>query len=200
MTPSRPSSRRLAIANFFGTLGYISLLIQWVWTVLVLAYPYIMSGAFENWLNSLQARQSTHIPAANPTDFGVAAPLVTVVVVAVTILIVVFSIVALARLPKNISKTGVKITHSTANAIIPAIAQSQELPKSKRRKLSLQLVATTKFILTILALALLLFAQPIVQLSPRVIWAIGWICFSFTMLYWFAQYSISWRVSRGDIW
>ena len=198
---SKKISRKLAFVNIFGTLGYFSLIIQWLWTGLILIYPVILSGNADYWLCSLQPKPSEKVPVA-AADFGAATPFFNVLALVITALILVTAVVILFRLPKKIGKTGARLTQSAANVVIPAIAHTDNVPKSTRKRLSFQLVVAIKCLLTITALALLLFAQPVANLSFSIIWAIGSFCFICTMIYWLIQYVSArvGRVPREKIW
>ena len=202
MNASRKSSRALSVANIFGTLGYISLIIQWVWTGIILVYPLILSGTAESWWNCLQPKATKPPTTVAPTDFGSATSFINVFAIILTAVILAISIILIFRLPKKIGETGAHLTQSAANAVIPIIYRAEEMPKAKRKRLSFKIIVTTKCLLTLLALALLLFAQPISQLSFSVIWALGSFCFVCTMIYWLIQYLIArfYRVNQSKIW
>ena len=181
MTRSKRTSRALAVANTFGTLGYLSLVIQWAWTGLILAYPIIMKANHGDlwWLSA-----------------------VSFLAIVIAIVIVVVSVVAVIRLPKNVGKTGAKLTQTAADAIIPVVAHAKDVPKAKRKRLSFKIIVALKCICTVLALALLLFARPIGQVTFPVIWATGMFCFVCTMVYWLIQYIAAQvgRVPQHKLW
>ncbi len=202
MTRSKRTSRALAVANTFGTLGYLSLVIQWAWTGLILAYPIIMKANHGDlWWLSPNCRTHESTPV-QPIDFGFATPAVSFLAVVIAIVIVVVSVVAVIRLPKNVGKTGAKLTQTAADAIIPVVAHAKDVPKAKRKRLSFKIVVALKCICTVLALALLLFARSIGQVTFPVIWATGMFCFVCTMVYWLIQYITAQvgRVPQHKLW
>ena len=140
MPRSKRTSRALAVANTFGTLGYLSLVIQWAWTGLILAYPIIMKANHGDlWWLSPNCRTHESTPA-QPIDFGFATPAVSFLAVVIAIVIVVVSVVAVIRLPKNVGKTGAKLTQTAADAIIPVVAHAKDVPKAKRKRLSFKII------------------------------------------------------------
>lgn len=202
MVRSKRTSRAFIAANTFGTLGYISLIFQWAWTGLILAYPIITQAKRDDlWLFS-PSRQKTNITPIQPADFGAAMPIISVLAIAFAAILIVMSIVAVIRLPKNVGKTGAKLTQSAADVIVPIVAHTENVPKAKRKRLSFQIIVMLKCVCTVLALALLLFARPIGQVTFPIIWAVGIFCFVCTMVYWLIQYIIAraGRVPQNKIW
>ena len=193
MTRSKRTSRALAVANTFGTLGYLSLVIQWAWTGLILAYPIIMKANHGDlWWLSPNCRTHESTPA-QPIDLGFATPAVSFLAIVIAIVIVVVSVVG---------KTGAKLTQTAADAIIPVVAHAKDVPKAKRKRLSFKIIVALKCTCTVLALALLLFARPIGQVTFPVIWAAGMFCFVCTMIYWLIQYIAAQvgRVPQHKLW
>lgn len=101
MVRSKRTSRAFIAANTFGTLGYISLIFQWAWTGLILAYPIITQAKRDDlWLFS-PSRQKTNITPIQPADFGAVMPIISVLAIAFAAILIVMSIVAVIRLPKK---------------------------------------------------------------------------------------------------
>ena len=129
-------------------------------------------------------------------------PIISVLAIAFAAILVVMSVVAVIRLPKNVGKTGAKLTQSAADVIVPIVAHTENVPKAKRKRLSFQIIVVLKCVCTVLALTLLLFARPIGQVTFPIIWAVGMFCFVCTMVYWLIQYIIAraGRVPQNKIW
>lgn len=202
MSRSKHTSRILTVANAFGALGYLSLIVQWAWTGLILAYPIIMKANRDDlWWLSPNCR--THEPTpTQPIDFGFATPVVSLLAIIIALIIVGVSVLAIIRLPKNVGETGARLTQTAANAIIPVVAHTKDIPKAKRKRLSFKIIVALKCICTVMALALLLLAHPIGRVTFPVIWATGMFCFVCTMVYWLIQYIAAQigRVPQHKLW
>ena len=106
---NKSRSRRLLLVNTFGTLGYLSLLLQWAWTAIILLYPLLQSGAIQRMLTPKQPAKPIE---AHPEYYSDAAPFIAAISVIITIAVIVISVVTILGLPKKIGKTGAKIRHN----------------------------------------------------------------------------------------
>lgn len=182
--------KRLIVANAFGTLGYISIIFQWLWSFLILVYPVLI------------AQPDFLFPADQPTfvqdNTAVAAsPLVVAIALAATVVIMAITAVVLFRLPKTIGKKGAHITKSAASTVIPVVTHHKKLSKKKRIQLSYQIILGIKLLLIVAPLFALPFAQPIEQIGTEVIWAMALFCATCSTSYFLLQQIIA-RVTRVD--
>lgn len=183
--------KRLIAANTLGTLGYISIIFQWLWSFLILVYPVLI------------AQPDFLFPADRPTfiqdDTSIAAsPLVVAIALAATVVIMAIAAVVLFRLPKTIGKKGAHITKSAASTVIPAVTHHKKLSKKKRIQLSYQIILGIKLLLIITPLVALPFAQPIQQIDTEVIWAMALFCATCSSAYFLLQQLIA-RITRVDV-
>ena len=177
---SKQHSRRRIVVNIFGTLGYLSVFLQWTWTAIILLYPLFQSGCYSD-----------------------AAPFIAIVSIAITAAIIVMSIITLIGLPKKIGKTGAKITHSAANVIAANTRPPKQQPAKKwKLNLSYKLIICIKLILTFLPVILLLFAPTIPKLPHQVMTIVGNFCLVVSAVYWLIQYALAkiLRVPHKEIW
>ena len=197
---NKSRSRRLLLVNTFGTLGYLSLLLQWAWTAIILLYPLLQSGAIQRMLTPKQPAKPIE---AHPEYYSDAAPFIAAISVIITIAVIVISVVTILGLPKKIGKTGAKITHSTADIIVAKTPPLKKHTAKKRNlNLSYKLIIGIKLALTILPAVLLLFAPQIARLPHQVIITVGNFCLTVSIIYWLIQYSLAkiLHVSVKEIW
>lgn len=168
-------TRALTVANVFGTLGYISIIFQWLWALLILCYPLIMSD------HSI-LMPNGHVQAPQSSAATV-SPIALIFAVGTTLIVMVVTVIMLIRLPKKIGQQGARITHHTANVLIPVITKKKSLPKKKRAKLSYRIILASKATLITLPLLALFYAPIGVPLESAVIWALGIFCASWSIAY-----------------
>lgn len=134
------------IANFFGAMGYLSLLLEWFWVVGLLLQPLIVSGTF-NWLITPPTAPQTPQPtySIDPT-IGLIIGIVT------TVLCLAVTVYALYFIPRSVGKTGAAVTQLAAKNIAPAITHHKPISKKRAKRLSYQIVTALKFILIALPL------------------------------------------------
>lgn len=162
----RTPSRRLIAVNILGALGYLSLLIEWAWVALVFVYPLAEKGQF-SWF--MPSSPVSPIPPPAPIEM---TPLTVVAVSIIVALCLVATIYALVKLPGSIGRTGARVTHMSAKAIIPRLTGHKKIPRSRLRRLSFRVIVAIKLLLIIIPLLITLFIPEISVLPRDVIWVI----------------------------
>lgn len=197
---SSMSPVRRNVVNVIGTLGYISVFLQWMWSFLIVLYPMITSNTFKQTIFYQQHPIKVDTHSDMYSDF---MPFFVILSIAVTLVVVIFTVIALIGLPKKVGKTGAAITHGAANIVIKNTSPPAKA-KSNRWKISLsfRLIAAIKFLLTVIPLIILLFAPYIATLPSYIINAIGNVCFAFSVFYWIVEYTLAklLRVPKKHIW
>ena len=179
--------KRQLVVNTFGTFGYISLILQWLW-VSVLFLPQL----FENERVKDFFMPPTNITQAPSIELHAPPLLATVLAIAITVAILIITIVILARLPIAVSKTGKKTVLSTAEKIIPVITHHQKLPAKKKRQLTVQIIRIVKFVFTLLPFLLLVLVVFVpTSLPDEIVMFVGGFL-ALTTLVWFSlQYGLA---------
>ena len=198
---SKQHSHRRIVVNIFGTLGYLSVFLQWTWTAIILLYPLFQSEAVQKIF--LPERQAPRPVVSHSGCYSDAAPFIAIVSIAITAAIIVMSIITLIGLPKKIGKTGAKITHSAADVIAANTRPPKQQPAKKwKLNLSYKLIICIKLILTVLPVILLLFAPTIPKLPHQVMTIVGNFCLVVSAVYWLIQYALAkiLRVPHKEIW
>ncbi len=191
-----PPAKRVAIANAFGTLGYMSAVFQWAWALLLLCYP-LLTDRPELFL------PSTPSPSVPPIEVTPGlAPVVTIIAVAATILILVLTVIVIARLPRAVGKKAAVLTKKTASTAIPIITHHKKISQKQRKKLSYKLSLGIKALIVTLPLGLLLFVDFGGTIPPLATWTVGLFCAACSLVYFGVQQLIALvgSIDRDQLW
>lgn len=185
-------------ANIFGTLGYMSLLLQWLWAGLTLGYPLIASDQF----------QTVFLPKpTTPTEPALSVTVPDPIAIIFMILAVIFAvgvtIYMIIAVPRTIGRVGKKVTIKSAETIAPYVTHHKKVSKKRQKSLLERISWSVKFTLAILPLlAALLPVSSKLGLSASVVIGIAIICASFTLLWFMAQFIVAkiGGLDAKDIW
>ncbi len=173
---------RTRIVNLFGFLGYVSIIFQWCWSGLLVAYPY------------LQSATTTPPQKASPTAQAIVAdpvlsPIVWITSILITIVMLIVCVVLAWRMPRAIGKKGAQLTHEPAKKATTLVLKHQHRRPTKKTRLRL----TYRFVLIIKALlvsiplvALAVTAHP--PLAPAIMWTVGLWCFGWSIAFFVVQH------------
>jgi len=183
-------------ANVFGTLGYLSVLLQWTWTLLLLCYPLLTAD------HSFLLPDTPTEPFHPTNDAVTSSPITAVIAIAVTVFVLVVTVIVIARLPKQIGKRGARLTHQAADTIIPIVTKHKPLPQKKRRVLSYRIVLVAKSAFTVLPIIGLIWVVAPYPLTSAVVWAIGLYCASWSIAYFIIQQAIGFfaKIDTRQLW
>ncbi|MBC7512353.1 hypothetical protein H7142_01675 [Candidatus Saccharibacteria bacterium] len=154
--------RAKATKILLGT-GYISLIFEWLWVVVVGVPPLIKTGAFDILMNPTDT--STTIS----TETVAISPLTTIAVGAITMILLAFTVVVLIRIPKAIVETGERIVHQAAEVIVPVVTHHKPLPAKKRRMLSRRVMCSIQISASVLPALISLILPANEELSRPII-------------------------------
>lgn len=186
----------LVATSIFGTLGYLSVLFQWAWTLLILCYPLLIADH-----SFLLPSQPVHPADSSPSGLAT-SPIMVIVAIAATAFILVLTAVVLVRLPKNIGLRGARITHQTAKMVVPLVLKRKPIPKKKQRELSYKVILTVKILLMLLPIVGLLYIPAATPLASPIIWVFGVFCASLSVTYFGIQQLVGlfWKVPLDKLW
>ncbi len=174
--------RRVKFVNFFGALGYLSLILQWLWATVVIAYPFLMDAAY-----SQVDRAQPKTPPFT-TDLP---PSITLIIVGITTaLVVITSLVVMVRMPKTISTKTANLTQAVAHTITPLIAQAPK-SKKKRRVFSVRVVLGVKVAAWLIPLLAIYFSPQNAPLPYDVVSVTALFCAAITAAYFCLQYGLA---------
>ena len=188
--------RALMVTSILGTLGYFSVLFQWTWTLLIVFYPLLIAD--HSLLLPIQPIQQAQ---SSPNGLAT-SPIMIIIAIIVTAFVLALTAVVLVRLPRKIGLRGARITHKTANLVVPIVIKHKPLPKKKLRRLSYQVILSIKALLILLPVAGLLYAPAATPLPGLVIWALAIFCASWSIFYFGLQQLVGllYKISLDQLW
>lgn len=182
---TKTSERSSKPSNFFGGLGYISIIGQWLWTIALVLPTLLENESFKQFILPDQSK-----PSQSPvTVFDENSLFMIIVAAAVTVIVLLVTIVILVRLPIALVRTSQKTVTTAADAIIPTITHHKPLSKKKRAVLTARIRLYIKLALSIIPLLPLLFiSSGSVGLDPWIALLIGAILAIGSLLWFSIQY------------
>jgi hypothetical protein len=189
---------RYLIVNSLGTLGYLSIVIQWTWCLITLGHPLLSADIFATPPPS-PSPSSIHSPMIDP---GLFAPFVPLFAVLVTILVITLTVITLIRLPRTVGKKGAELTHVIATQIVKKAEHRHRMTPKKRVQVSVWITWILKIVAIYVPFALV-FATPAVEdLSSQLITLIGFTCAAFSTLYFTLQLLLSFilKLDTKKVW
>lgn len=197
MTKStRQFSRRSA--NFFATLGYIGICLQWAWLSVTLVIPILATTPLKQLVTPISPTPTLSLPEPALPDF-----MQIIVMAAAVIFATAVSIYTLLMIPKTVGQIGKRITSSTANNATKRLAKKQTYSPKQQRRIKLRITWAIKILLVVLPFMTL--AIPIsreIILSQTQVVIVG-ATLALASLIWFGcQYSIGrlGRVKPDELW
>lgn len=189
--------KRVLLANAFGALGYMSVLFQWTWSLLLIGYPFLVNHP--EILNAPQQQTAVVTPLEISPAF---TPFAVLLVSVITIAIVVAAIFTLMQLPKTIGLTGARITQRTATTIVPLLSHHKKLSPKEKKRFSFRVVLALKLVLAVAPLALLPFAQPFQGITLQIMWFLGTFAALFSAFYFGLQLLTAYlgKIDRSKLW
>lgn len=173
--------RRVVLANTFGTLGYLSVVFQWMWALLLFSSP-LLAGSNAT---ILQPQQPVVTQPANISPEM--TPLLGAIAGIVTIFILVLTIITIIRLPKSFGKKAAITSKTTARAILPIVTHHKKVTKKQRVVLSYKIILCLKSAAIVFPLISLCFLPAIADLDPAIIWTIGLFAAAASLTYFATQ-------------
>lgn len=159
--------QRLLLVNAIAVFAYLSCILQWLLATAPYIPSVIQSDLFETYVNNPSSQ--TAVPVAPVSDMF--SGLFVVIATLISVVVVVAGVIAIYRTPRAIGKTGAKLTHGAADAVLPVVTRHKKITPTKRRLLTARLVFDIKLVLVVVPLLLVLIAPPdaIQNLSHEVI-------------------------------
>lgn len=179
----------LFASNAVATLGYISLLLQLLWLTIIYLPGLLENESFKNiFLPNPSVEQPAHTSTASLAD----NPLALVGVGILTIVMIILTIYLLIKLPSAVARSGHKVTSEVTQVAVPIITHHKNVSVAKRRTLTFRISFAIKFIFTLLAyLTLFIPVDSTQMLESGIIWSIGSILASSTLLWFGVQFVLA---------
>ena len=174
------------LVNFFGSLGYLSCAMQWIWVVIL--YSSVLRTVA---LYFSHAASDAHVIKSSPADTSASPSALLLffgVIVAVTMILL--TIYVLVKIPSTITKTGKKVVGETAEHVAPFVlrVQHKKITEKNRKKLAPLLIVIIKLLLITISIALSLasmfldkpvFALSIIVYSSLFLAGLSFVFFAF---------------------
>lgn len=147
------SQRSPNLSNFFGSVGYLSIISQWLWTIALLLPLLLKNGSFKQLvLPNKAAPTQTPGPVFDENSFIMIA-----VAVIVTALVLIVTVVILIKLPLALIRTSKKSVDTVVETIIPTITHHKPVSKEKKAILSVKVRIYIKLFVCIVPITPLIF-------------------------------------------
>lgn len=194
--PQQPN-RWISVANGFGTLGYMSVFVQWAWAIVTVGYQFLASD-----MTVLFPEEATRVTPDQVPDVSMPPVMSTIIAVAVTVIMLIIVGIFLSRLPRSVGKSGATITHSTAKVIVPTLTHHKKIPQAKQRRLTFTVVSILKAVACIVPFVLVLFAPAIPELGTDLATIIAAFCLAMSACYFVTQLilTLALKLPREAIW
>ncbi|MCB9820144.1 hypothetical protein H6796_02505 [Candidatus Nomurabacteria bacterium] len=144
------------IPNVFGVFGYFSVVIQWVWSVVLYAPYFTNSQAADLFIPEKSSQPITTVASTEPTP-----TIVIVSVITISAVMMLLVTLALVRLPKQFGKAMQKTTQSVAESVLPVVTRHKKISKKKKLLISEKIIRFIKLLLAILPTVIFLAPLPI---------------------------------------
>lgn len=181
------SPKNAKLANIFGGLGYLSVIFQWLWTVLILLPSILNNQMVKDFITPTPASGQ----AASMPRFDGDSIIIMGIAIIFTVAILALTVFILIRLPFKLVEASKKTVDTTVRTTIPIVTHHKQITQKEQRELSYKLKIIVKLILILLPLGMLISVFFIsVPLESAIIFLIGGF-FAITSLIWFImQYFI----------
>ncbi len=175
--------------NALGALGYGSLLIQWLWTIVTLVLPLIITSDLLSRV-FLPSEPTSQLPTTPTT----ATPGVFDIAVAIGAVIFALGacVFAIYLAPRGVGKTGQKLSHKGAAVVVSHLPHKTPLSLQKQKSLIERVTWFVKIVAALLPLGLLLIpVSNTLGLTQSMVQVIGVFCAVMTLCWFGAQYLLA---------
>jgi hypothetical protein len=186
-------SKSALLANTFGTFGYISCLLQWLFVALLYLPLLLDNKQFKNFLLPENTEQVTPVVTTAPS------PILIGLAIIFTVIMLIVTMVLIIRAPISIARTGKAVTVKAADAIVPLVVH-RPVPAAKKRSLTRRLIKAIKLGMIVIPFLLILASVFIATPLPQDVIIFVGAALAIGSLLWFsAQYlSARWLNVRID--
>jgi hypothetical protein len=193
---------RERIINVLGSLGYISLVLQWLWMCVAVVIPYIASDTSLRTLFIPSKNEST--PSAVQSTTPLIPEWLGVIIGAVVVVLgVIMTIYALYTLPRAIGRGGKTVTTKSATYVSHHIPHQKPLPPRKQKQFEWHMTWLIKAVLCIVPAGIVMIPFDLPQSLPHhIVTLTGIIAAACTMLWFLLQYCFArvWHIATSRVW
>lgn len=176
-----------SIANIFGTLGYMSLIVQWLWAGLTLGFPLFASKEFQ----TIFLPEPTTPVEPTVSSVSIPEPIAIILMVLASLFAIAISIYMVLAVPRTIGKVGKKVTVKSAETIAPYVTHHKRISDKRKKTLLERITWSVKAALLALpVLALLIPVSSDLGLTNEVVIGVGLTCAGFTLTWFGLQFLV----------
>lgn len=188
-----------ATVNTFGALGYSSLVVQWLWTVLAVGLTLFTSDLFRQIFLPDQPvdRQPPSI------DISLPGPVESLILIAAVLFTLAITAYAIVAVPRSIGRSGQRITQASAKAAITYARPKSSMSRKRRRRLVERITWSIKLLALALPLALLAIPpSAALGLSHDIVFICGTALAACSLLLFAIQLMLAklWRIPAKQVW
>lgn len=145
---SKQATASPKIANFFGGLGYLSIIMQWMWSLALLVPALLENDSLKTLLlPDAPSERDTQIIQVSGDSI-----LMIVIAVAVTIIVLAVTLVILIRLPITLVRASRKTFDTAVEAALPVVSHHKKITKKRQRALSIRIKRILKLLAVLIPL------------------------------------------------
>lgn len=197
---SRPKiNMKNKITNFFGGLGYLACIVQWLWTVLLFIEP--IKDFLIIFVPTIEERIDK--PQIAVLEYN---PLIAIISTVITIIFLGLSIYLIYKVPTSLAKNSNRIVHETTKAVTPLIIKATHQKQTKKilLKLTARIVFFIKLFLIVAPLILVLASGLIDKqvFEARISITTGIFLASVSLLWFSIEYTLAkiFHIKFSEIW
>lgn len=169
----------------FRSISYIFTTLLWLWLALLVMPAVIDSGVIDLLMPDSQQPVVVQESPALPKGALV------VVGIAITVVMVILTVVAIVRMPRDVARSGSKVTHVTTEKIVPVLLHKQKVTKKKKREYTARVLAYVRLAFIVVPMVAILFAPPMEDVDPAIGVIMGSILALVAILAMAAEYGIA---------
>ncbi len=138
------------LVSFTGGVAYLSIILQWVWTGVVLLPSLLQIEAIRNLFLPQPVEQTKQVAEATSSS-----PLMIAIAAVITLVVIIACAVILIRLPIAAARGARAASITATAAVLPVVTQKRKMSEKKQRRLSAIFLWWTKFTAALLPSALI---------------------------------------------
>lgn len=183
----------IKLANIFGGLGYLSVIMQWMWTVAILLPPILNNPSVKEFI---LPSQNSSTPVILPQFEGGSIIIIAAAII-FTVLILGISVILLVRLPFKLVEVSKKTVDATIDTALPIVTHHKKMTQKQQKLVSVRLRLFVKLFVVVIPVLLLVPALYMsVPLSTVLIFFIAGICGVCSLIWFSLQYFVLWLTTK----
>lgn len=156
-------------ANILRVVGYVFLLMQWLWVILLYSSLVIETGTVQTYIDTAE----TTPPAQEELVIKLPDLVRQLFAGVILISMVALSVILLVRVPRSTTKITIRATKVAAKSITPTVEKIVHVPKKQRKQLAEVVLVAIIVFLSLAAYGLVVPIVSITSLPVSVAWFVS---------------------------